>query len=210
MSPDRSRMLVIDNEVENLDFLPRALAGQGVEVSMAGSGPDGIERYQAESFDVVLLDLFMPEMDGFEVLDRLRAWDPEVLAIIMTGYGSIESVVQAMKAGAADYLTKPLDLDHLEIVLHKVLTGRQQAAELRLLKEQLVRQGSFEGLVGVSPGMQQVYGLIRRLAPSDTTVLIQGETGTGKELVARAVHHLSPRREKGFMVFCKQVFDNLM
>ena len=104
-----------------------------------------------------------------------------------------------MKGGAIDYLTKPLLVDHLQIVLTRALESRRQSEELRLLKAQVARQGSFEGLVGVSPVMQRVYRLTRRLADSDATILIQGETGTGKELVARAIHNLSPRREKGFM-----------
>jgi len=199
MLSEKPRVLVIDDEISTLEFLQRALSEQGFEVGMVDNGPDGIERYAAGGFDAVLLDLRMPEMDGFEVLDQLKAQDPKALVIIMTGYESIASAVRAMRAGAADYLPKPLDLHHLEIVLNKALKERRQNEELRLLKEQMIHQSSFEGMVGVSPAMQRIYGMIRRLAPSDTTVLVQGETGTGKELVARAIHTCSDRRGKGFM-----------
>jgi len=199
MADDKTRVLAIDDDGQTLDILQRALSDQGYVVVSADSGESGIALYAEKRFDLVLLDIRMPEMDGFEVLSRIREHDEEATVIIMTGYGSIDSVVRAMKGGATDYLSKPLDLDHLEIVLQKALRSRRQSEELRLLKEQLVHQGSFEGLVGVSPPMQQVYELIRRLADSDTTVLIQGETGTGKELVARAMHNLNVRREKGFM-----------
>jgi DNA-binding NtrC family response regulator len=199
MADDKTRVLAIDDDGQTLDILQRALSDQGYVVVSADSGESGIALYAEKRFDLVLLDIRMPEMDGFEVLSRIREHDEEATVIIMTGYGSIDSVVRAMKGGATDYLSKPLDLDHLEIVLQKALRSRRQSEELRLLKEQLVHQGSFEGLVGVSPPMQRVYELIRRLADSDTTVLIQGETGTGKELVARAMHNLNVRREKGFM-----------
>ena len=196
---DKPRVLVIDDEVEVQDLLQRALSDQGFEVVTADSGARGLAHYAAAVFDVVLLDLSMPEMDGFEVLERLRAQDPDALIFIMTGYSSIESAVQAMNAGAVDYLPKPLNLYHLEIVLAKALQTRQQSRELRLLKEQIIHQSSFEGLVGVSPAMQRIYGSIRRLATSNTTVLIQGETGTGKELVARAIHARGDRREGKYM-----------
>jgi DNA-binding NtrC family response regulator len=199
MANDKTRVLAIDDDGQTLEILQRALSDQGYVVVAADSGESGLALYAEKRFDLVLLDIRMPEMDGFEVLSRIREHDAEATVIIMTGYGSIDSVVRAMKGGATDYLSKPLDLDHLEIVLQKALRSRRQSEELRLLKEQLVHQGSFEGLVGVSPPMQQVYELIRRLADSDTTVLIQGETGTGKELVARAMHNLNVRREKGFM-----------
>ncbi len=199
MAPDQPRILAIDDDGHVLGILQRALAQQGYAVAAASTGEEGLARSAAEVFDLVLLDLRLPEMDGFDVLGRLRSQDPEAAVVIMTGHGSTESVVQAMKAGAADYLTKPLDLDHLEIVVGKALKERHQTRELRLLREQLTHQGSFEGLVGVSPGMQRVYELVRRVANSDTTVLIQGETGTGKELVARAIHRLGPRQSQAFM-----------
>ena len=199
MSSAASRVLVIDDDRGVLHFLQNALSGLGFEMGSAESGQKGIALYSQEAFDAVLLDVQMPGMDGLEVLRRLKALDADAVVLMMTGYGSIESAVRAMKAGATDYLTKPLLVDHLEIVLNKALEARRQSDELRLLKDQVAQQGSFEGLVGVSAEMQRVYSLIRRLANSDSTVLIQGETGTGKELIARALHNRSPRRKEPFM-----------
>ena len=199
MPDDKVRVLAIDDDGQTLEILQRALSDQGYVVITADSGESGIALYAQKRFDLVLLDIRMPGMDGFEVLSQIGEYDDQATVIIMTGYGSIDSVVQAMKGGATDYLSKPLDLDHLEIVLQKAMKGRRQSEELSLLKTQLIHQGSFEGLVGVSQPMQRVYELIRRLADSDTTVLIQGETGTGKELVARGMHNLSSRRERGLM-----------
>ncbi len=199
MSLDKPRILVIDDERTALDFLTQALSGLGFEVATAEDGEKGVARYAEGAFDLVLVDLTMPRMGGIEVIQRVKAQNPDVVAVVMTGYGSIESAVEAMQAGAIDYLTKPLDLDYLEIVLKKVIEGRRQAEKLHLLEDQVVHQGSFEGLVGVSQEMQRIYGLIRQLATNDATVLIQGETGTGKELVSKAIHNLSSRREVGFL-----------
>jgi DNA-binding NtrC family response regulator len=199
MSLEKPRVLVVDDEQATRNFLRQALPDWGFEVVMAESGEEGMARYREEACDLVLVDLAMPEVDGIEVVRQLRELDPEATAIVMTGYSSIESAVQAMKAGAADYLTKPFELDHLEIVLTKHLEHRRQKEKLHLLEEQVVKHGSFEGLTGVSQPMQRVYTLIRQLAENSATVLLQGETGTGKERVARAIHNRSHRRGKGFI-----------
>jgi DNA-binding NtrC family response regulator len=208
---DKPRVLVIDDERRMLDILRQALSGLGFEVATAEDGQKGIALYSESAFDLVLLDLWMSELDGMEVMRRIRAQRADAMVVVMTGYASIESAVQAMKAGAADYLTKPLDFDHLEIVLRRALEGRRQTEKLRLLEDQVAHQGSFEGLVGVSPEMQQVYDLIRRLADSDATALVQGETGTGKELVARAIHNRSRRRAGRFMpINCGALPENIL
>lgn len=193
------RILAIDDDGHTLNLLERALTVAGWQVCLADSGAAGLALYEQAFFDVVLLDLVMPEMDGFAVLERIRALDKSAVVVIMTGQGSTDSVVQAMRLGAVDYLNKPLDLDHLEIVLDKTLRQREQTAELQLLRGLLDLDGAFAGMVGTSPAMQRVYSLVQRLAPSDTTVLVSGETGTGKEMVARALHDLSARRDQSFM-----------
>jgi len=204
-------VLVIDDEEKALVFLQEALSGQGYAVTVSNNGEDGLACYAERPFDLVLLDVRMPRMDGFEVLRRLREMDAEAKVVIMTGYSTITSAVQATKIGAADYLAKPLDLERLKVVLTRVLQERQHREELDLLQELLSHQGSFHGLVGISSAMQGIYGMVRQLADSDTTVLIQGETGTGKELVARAIHQLSPRRERGFMaVHCGALSENIL
>ena len=212
MALDRkSTVLVIDDEEGIRALLQDFLVGEGFEVVAVADGEEGLECYGSGGFELVLLDLAMPKMDGMEVLRRLKAQDPQGTVVIMTAHGSFGSVVEAMKGGAEDYLGKPLDLDHLAVVLHKALKTRAQRAELTLLKEQMLQQASFEGLVGVSRPMQQVYALIQRVAGSDTTVLIQGETGTGKELVARAIHRRSTRHERAFMpISCGALAETIL
>lgn len=208
---DHPRVLVIDDDEYTLEILDRALTMKEWDVVLEENGEDGLARYTASVFDVVLLDLAMPGMDGFEVLERMRAVNKEAIVIIMTGHGSTESVVKAMRAGAADYLNKPLDLDHLDIVLHKTLKNKRQGEELRLLRTQVEARGTFAGMVGVSAPMQRVYGLVQRLAASDATVLIQGETGTGKELVGQALHELGPRSKESFIAInCGALSESIL
>ena len=199
MPTDKPKILVIDDEADVLDFLTRAVRDMGFEVASAADGEEGLALSLQESFDLALVDYRLPGIDGIEVTRRLKEQDEGLTVVILTAYGSIDSAVDAMKAGATEYLLKPVDLDHLELVLKKTLDNRAQAERLHLLEEQLEGQGSFEGMVGVSAEMQRVYGLVRRLADSDATILVQGETGTGKELVARAIHNLSGRSDGPFM-----------
>ena len=199
MSLDKPRILVVDDEQATLSFLKQALPDWGFEVVTAESGEEGITRYEEEACALVLVDLALPEIDGIEVIRKLKELDPEVTAIVMTGYSSIESAVQAVKAGAVDYLTKPFELDALELVLTKAIEHQKQKEKLRLLEEQVAQHGSFEGLIGVSQQMQRIYSLIRQLAENSATVLLQGETGTGKERVAHAIHNRSRRRKNGFI-----------
>ena len=195
----RPRVLVIDDEPTMLKFFELALLKMEFDVHTVGDGPKGIALYSKQRFDLVIVDLRMPKMDGIEVIRQLKRVNSDVIVIVATAFGSIDSAVEAIKAGATDFLTKPVDPAHLEVVLRKSLRNWQQIKELRLLRTQVAEQGSFEGLVGVSHKMRRVYELIRRVADSAATILIQGETGTGKELVARAIHNLSSRKEDGFM-----------
>lgn len=208
---DVSRILAIDDDGPLLAFLEQALTEFGAEVVTSQSATKGIQLYTEDHFDLVFVDYMMPEMNGVDVLKELRAHDANAFVIMMTGNASIESAVDAMKLGAVDYLTKPLDLDHLEVVLNKTLQNKLQAEKLRLLEDQVTHLGSFEGLVGVSVEMQRVYKLIGRIADSDATVLIQGETGTGKELVAKAVHRRSGRVDKRFLpINCGALTESIL
>ena len=210
--PERSRILVIDDDPDVLDSLHRGLSVLGFEVDGARDGRTGIARYFAEGpFDLALVDLNMPDIDGIEVIRRLKAQHKDALAAVITAYDSIESVVQAMKAGAVDYFTKPVDLNHLDLVLNRILENRRQVERLRFLEGQVVQLASFQGLVGVSPEMQHLYEMIRKLANSNVTVLVQGETGTGKELVVRAIHSLGKRRRARFVpINCGAMPEALM
>lgn len=208
---DRVCILVIDDDEPLLMFMEQALTEFGAHVVTALRGSEGIRLYQEEAIDLVFIDYMMPEMNGEEVLKQLKALDPNAVVVMMTGNASIESAVEAMKLGAVDYLTKPLDLYHLEIVFKKTLQHKLQSERLRLLEDQVLHLAAFEGLVGVSVEMQRIYKLIDRIADSEATVLIQGETGTGKELVAKAIHRRSGRADKRFLpINCGALTESIL
>ena len=187
------RILVVDDEASQRELVAGFLRKQGCEVVLAEDGKDALARFKAEPFDLVLTDQRMPGLSGLELLAALRSLTPEAAVIVMTAYGTIETAVAAIKAGAADYLTKPLNLDEL---LHRIQTVRERQrllAENRELRLALSERHRVEGIIGESGRMQEVLSLVHRVAGSDATVLIQGESGTGKELIAQAIHYASPR-----------------
>jgi two-component system NtrC family response regulator len=187
------RILVVDDEPAQRELVSGFLRKQGFEVTPAPGGRAALARFTHEPFDLVLTDQRMPEMSGLELLEAVRAVTPEASVIVMTAYGTIETAVSAIKAGAADYLTKPLNLDELLHRIHHVRERQRLLTENRELREALAERHRIEGVIGESGGMQEVLSLVRRVAPSDATVLIRGESGTGKELIAKAIHYASPR-----------------
>ena len=190
---DTFRVLVVDDELAQRELVGGFLRKQGFEVAEAPDGRTALERFRKEPFDLLLTDQRMPGLSGLELLEAARAVTPAVSMIIMTAYGTIETAVAAIKGGAADYLTKPLNLDEL---LHRIAQVRERQRlimENRELREALQERHRVEGIIGESGRMQEVLSLVRRVAGSDATILIQGESGTGKELIARAIHYASPR-----------------
>jgi DNA-binding NtrC family response regulator len=187
------RVLVVDDEPAQRELVAGFLAKQGFEVSQAAGGEAALVRFKQEPFDLVLTDQKMPDLSGLQVLEGVRAMTPETAVIIMTAYGTIETAVGAIKAGAADYLTKPLNLDELLHRIHRVRERQHLLSENRELREALAERHRVEGIIGESGPMQEALSLVRRVAPSDATVLIRGESGTGKELIAKAIHYASPR-----------------
>jgi two-component system response regulator AtoC len=171
----------------------------GLESVAEDSGEAALQHFDGEKVDLVLTDLKMPGMSGIDLLGRIRSIDPDVPVIVLTAHGTVPTAVEAMKQGAFDYVLKPFDIQTIEVVMRKALEMRQYRTENRFLKGQVAVAATFESLIGVSPAMQTVYELIRQVAPAKTGVLITGETGTGKELVARAIHNLSPRNDKLFV-----------
>src|SRR5581483_11641220 len=187
------RILVVDDEAAQRQLVTGFLRRQGFDVAAAGDGTEAVARFRLEAFDLVLTDQRMPGLSGLARLGALRPVSPEVAVIVMTAYGTIETAVAAIKAGAADYLTKPLNLDEL---LHRIRLVRERQrllTENRELRLALRERHRVDGIVGESGRMQEVLSLVHRVAGSDATVLLQGESGTGKELIARAIHHASPR-----------------
>ena len=190
---DDFRILVVDDEPAQRELVCGFLRKQGLEAIPAESGEQGLEIFRQQPFDLLLTDQKMPKLSGLDLLKSVRAINPETSVIVMTAYGKIESAVAAIKEGATDYLTKPLNLDEL---LHKIEQVRERHrlyVENRELREALQGRHRIEGVLGESGQMLEVTSLVRRVAPSEATVLIRGESGTGKELIAKAIHYASPR-----------------
>ncbi len=194
----RPTILIVDDDRPQREGLQRALAGR-YEVLTADDAAKAYSILESQPVDVLLTDLRMPGDDGMKLLRRARSLSNPPVSIMMTAYGSIDNAVEAMKAGAYHYVTKPVNLDELELVIERALKSRRIEAENINLHEQLDRRFGLENLVGESPAMLQVFDVIQQVAPTRATVLITGETGTGKELVAHAIHNLSPRKDGPFV-----------
>lgn len=211
---DKTRILIVDNDPIVAESLADLLAAEGYEVSTAGDGREALDLLAAangRSPGIVITDLNMPRVDGFELLRRLRKEHPEIVPIVITGFGKIESAVEAIKLGAADYLTKPLIDDDLRLAVRKAVNQHTLVAENQTLKTQLSERFGMANLVGGDYRMQKVYDLIEAVAESKTTVLITGESGTGKTMVARAVHTTSPRKSGPFVTFaCGAIPETLL
>ena len=205
----QQRVLVVDDEARMRRVLEIMLQKMGLETRAARNGQEALALAQRESFDLVLTDLRMPEMDGLTLLDALRAQKVEAPVILLTAYGTVESAVQAMKLGAYDYILRPFDVEAVERVITRALTTERTRRENLFLREE-VEKGWGE-FVGRSAAMQHVYDLIHQVAPNNTNVLITGETGTGKELAARAIHRASPRKKALFVpINCAAIPDDIL
>jgi DNA-binding NtrC family response regulator len=188
-----------------------ALRPEGWIVDVAEDGVRGEELFRAHSPELALVDLVMPRMDGMELLRRIKAADPDCIVVMITAHGSVERAVEAMRHGAADFITKPFRMNQLIVRLENVCSIRRLREQNVRLQEQLERRHSFSKLVGKSKEMQRVFELIRVVADSDANVLIHGESGTGKEMVANAIHYNSPRRAKPYLrVSCAALPDTLI
>src|SRR3989338_5954589 len=199
MSVDAT-ILVVDDENNAREGLKRFLLGLNYDVLDAATGKVALLLVKKEKPDVVLTDLKMPEMDGMDILHAVKRSNPETIVIMLTAYGTVESAVQAMKAGAYYYLAKPINLDELELTLKKALRQRQLEDENVRLREELIRERYESGeIIGTSPSIKKLISLAKQVASSDSTVLIQGESGTGKELFAHLVHSESRRANQPFV-----------
>jgi two-component system response regulator PilR (NtrC family) len=205
------RILVVDDEKSQRDILTVILQGEGYEVTTAASGHQATGVYKSQSVDLVLTDLSMPEGDGLSLLADLMRVNREVLVIVITAYGTVGSAVEAMKKGAFDYLTKPLDREELLITVARAFERLRLLQENQQLRQQLHESFKIESILGHHPLMEEVFRIIRKVALSPTTVLITGESGTGKELVARALHSESARRDRPFRALnCAAIPETLI
>ncbi|RLS77191.1 MAG: sigma-54-dependent Fis family transcriptional regulator [Planctomycetota bacterium] len=211
VSADPVRVLVVDNDVVHARTMGEGLGRLGCLVTVAGGGAEGARRLEAEPFDVVVTDLMMNDIGGLEILARAKKAAPETEVIVVTGHGTIPSAVSAMQQGAFTYLQKPLDLGHLRTAVEKASAGVRLRRQNLELNRRLDEKFGFEGVVGSSPQMVALIERLKRIAPTDATLLIQGETGTGKELVAQAVHQNSPRKNKPFVALnCAALSENIL
>jgi DNA-binding NtrC family response regulator len=210
MSVQRPLLLVIDDEQGILDVVSRFATRAGFDVVTSSGGREGIAQMQARRADLVMVDLRMPDVGGLDVLRALREADPNCQAVLMTGYASVETAVEAIKLGAMDYLSKPIDFARLSQLLTTVRDDLERRRSLLSIEGELARRLEFCGMIGRGPVMQELFSMIRRLAPHIRTALISGETGTGKELVARALHKVGARRDRRFVtVNCSAVVETL-
>jgi len=205
----KHRVLVVDDEEKLRRVIELQLLAAGYDVEKAASAEEGLRL--AERADLVLTDLKLPGMDGLELLAAIRRQNMQAPVIVMTAFGTIEVAVQAMKSGAVDFLLKPFSLDHLMAIVQKALEVRALRDENRKLREELGKRYEFDNIVGRSPAMQEIFATIERVAPSRATVLLAGESGVGKDLIARAIHFHSPRRDRPFVkINCTALPENLM
>jgi len=195
-----AKILVVDDELIVRESLGGWLERDGHTVDKAASGEEALEKCEKVRYDILLLDIKMEGMSGLEVLKRVRENDPDVSVVMITAYGSIPSAIEAMKSGAYEYLLKPFDPDELMVLIEKIRKHQAERRETQFLREQYKERTRFENMIGQSRALQGVFDMIESVAPTDSTVLIKGETGTGKGLAARAIHTKSRRAQGPFVV----------
>lgn len=206
-----SRILIVDDEEIIIQSCRRILSDSCYAVDSAPDGWTALRKIDEADFDVIILDIMMPKIDGLEVLQQVKEKHPDVGVIMITGLSQIQTAVKAMKLGAFDYLPKPFDPDELKHVVDRALERRQLMQENRSLKMEVNSKYRFENIIGASAPMQAVFGLIGKCAPTNSTILITGESGTGKEMIARAIHHNSLRKDQPFVtVDCNTLSENLL
>jgi len=193
------RILVVDDEEQMRDLLAKVLERKGYQVSVCGDGAEALAFLERDPVDLVVTDVRMPGLSGMEALRAIKELNPEIVVIIMTAFGSIDQAVQAVKEGAYDYVNKPFKIDEMLLTIEKALDERRLRHEVTTLRQELRTRYHFENLIGKSRPMQEIFGLIEQVAGSRSTVMIYGRSGTGKELVAKAVHYNSPRSTKAFI-----------
>jgi len=203
-------VLIIDDEKHTREGLQQALI-DNYDVSVAANADEAFNLMDAQPFDVIVTDLRMPGKSGLKVIDKALALPHRPAVLMMTAYGNIETAVEAMKRGAVDFLTKPVNIERLEVLIQRALKTRTLEVEVKQLHERLDEKFSFEGIIGHSPKLQEVIDRVKLVAPSRATILIEGESGTGKELIAQAIHQSSPRARGPFIaVHCAALSENLL
>ena len=211
MTENQKHLLIVDDEAGLREAIAERLGDHGFIVEQAASGEEALERLAAFAFDILITDLRLPGIDGRQVLDAAIERYPELIAIVITGFGTVKDAVEAIKQGASDFITKPFQFDALMHVLRSAMEQRRLKSENAYLRSQLEERYRFEGIIGRSQPMRELFQLLETVAATSSTVLITGETGTGKELAARALHHNSPRRNNRFVALnCSAIPETLL
>ncbi len=196
---NKGRILIVEDEKSMREVLKILLEDEGYETISASDGQDGIRRLQEDIFDIVITDIKMPKADGFEVLKKVNEISPTSIVIMITAFGTTESTIEAMKLGAYDYIHKPFKIDEIRLIVNKAFEKKRLSEEISVLREKVQTTYRIENIIGKSPRMQELFRLIPKVAQSSSNVLITGESGCGKELVAAALHNLSGRKNKNFV-----------
>ncbi len=208
---EKPKIVLAEDEKTQRDLLEGFLKKEGFSVEAVANGKEALQKLEGDFFDIALIDYKMPELDGLRTLREIRKLYPDLPVVMMTAYGTVETAVASMKEGALDYLTKPIDLDELLLILQKVIERSSLIQENKALKARLQERYTFQNIVYRSPKMEEVMSLVARVAPSQATVLIRGESGTGKELVANAIHYASLRSGKPLVkVSCSAIPETLL
>jgi two-component system response regulator AtoC len=208
---ERAKILLVEDEELSRESLTKLLKTAGYAVKGAASGEKAIQLLEQERFDIVVADLFLPDSNGIDILKTVKGSSPQTEVILITGHASAETAVKAMKEGAFDYITKPLNFEELQIILTKAAEKHQLLNENVYLRKQLRDKYGFANIIGNSPAMQKVFSRVRRIINTESTVLILGESGTGKEIVAKAIHFNGPRKDKPFIaVNCAAIPESLL
>lgn len=211
MKSNNVKILLIEDDQGSREALLILLKASGFAIKACSSGTEALEVLSGERFDIVISDLLLPDMNGIEILTRIKLDSPGTEVILITGHASAETAVQAMKKGAYDYITKPLNFDELRIIIDKIVEKGELLSENVYLKKQLRDKYEFANIIGTSQPMQQLFSRMKRIIKTDSTILILGESGTGKELVAKAIHFNGSRKEKPFIaVNCSAIPENLL
>ncbi|MDP8217863.1 MAG: sigma-54 dependent transcriptional regulator [Candidatus Theseobacter exili] len=206
-----TKILVVDDEKHSRNGLQKALTPLGYDVYLAGNGKEAISLLKSEQPELLITDLRMPDINGIELIKEAKKIDDGLTIIMITAYGTVDTAVKAVKEGAFDYISKPINLEELELAVQRALITRNIARENIALKEQLNSRYGFENIIGESPKMKTVFETIKQAAPTQASILILGESGTGKELIANAIHFNSPRRNGPFIaVHCAALSESLL
>ncbi len=207
----KGRILIVDDDLGHLTMLNTVLSSLGHKLEKVTDGGEAIEAVREKPYDLILMDVRMSNIDGIEALQRIKEFNPSIPIIIMTAYSSVDKAVEAMKLGAYDYLTKPLNFDELKITIERAMNHLKLSLENKMLKEKILSVSGFSNIIGSSPAIKKVMEISKITGPSDANIIISGESGTGKELFAKAIHEISDRRSHMLVVVnCAALTETLL